>query len=140
MHHQNPSLYPEVQHCTRICLFFLVTYLTPVVFLFQNFLIVLKRLARKHCYSIKPMKVSNNAGTKQAIAAYSEMQFHNIQGCHRNLIKFQDFLGHFPALFKIFLQVIKFNFDYYSFMNLLFCTSDWQKILMQRICIPNTDQ
>ena len=37
---------------------------------------------------------------------------------------FRTFLGRFPGLLKVFLQDLKFNFDYYSFMHLLFCTCD----------------
>ena len=57
-----------------------------------------------------------------------------LQGWHRNCkIKFQDFkdfLGPFPGLFKVFLQALKSNFDYYSFMHIVFCTWDRRKNLM----------
>ena len=36
----------------------------------------------------------------------------------------KSFLGHFPGLFKVFLQDLKFSFHYHSFMHQVFCTCD----------------
>ena len=77
---QNSPLPPIANFWLRVCL--TACIFAIIFFLLFNYCIIYKRSStlwlETHSYSIKPMKLSANAGPKQAIAAYFEMQFHNI--------------------------------------------------------------
>ena len=51
---------------------------------------------------------------------------------------FRSFLDHFPGLCRVFLQGLKFNFHYNSFMHPLFVLL-LKKILIPRIWISSTN-
>ena len=73
----------------------------------------------KNCNKSSWTKLSETTNSRE------NWEILHIQGCHRNCkIKFQDFFRSFSrtfaGLFKIFLQDLKFNFHFYSFMHPLF--------------------
>ena len=63
----------------------------------------------------------NTNEIKTEVASYRHKHCAFYQGCHRNCkSNSRTFLDDFPGLCKIFLQDLKFNFHYYSFMHPLF--------------------